>query len=236
MGAPPQILESPTLENEAMSEQNAMGQRNIYIVGIGGGTGSGKTTLAVGLQERLGPEETVLIPHDAYYRDRSYLSPGEREGLNFDELAAYDNDLLIAHLDQLLSGQPVERPNYDFTSHCRRDETDRLAPRPILIVEGIMVLADPRLRRLMDLKIFVEASADLRFIRRLLRDTVERGRAIDSVITQYLETVRPMHQVHVEPTRQHADMVMSGETFDETTMCALMKRIRDEAFRYAVRG
>jgi len=210
--------------------------KTMYVIGIGGGTGSGKTTLALALQEQLGPEESVLIPHDAYYRDQSHLLPDERKGLNFDEPAAHDNDLLVAHLDQLLSGQHIERPIYDFTNHCRRDETQRVAPRLILIVEGIMVLADPRLGRLMDLKIFVEASADLRFIRRLLRDTVERGRTIESVVTQYLETVRPMHQVHVEPTRHHADMVMSGETIDETTMCALMKLIRDEAFRYAVHG
>ena len=207
-----------------------------FIVGIGGGTGSGKTTLALALQEQLGRDETLLIPHDAYYRDRSHLSPEERKALNFDEPAAYDNDLLIAHLDRLLSGQPIERPIYDFTIHCRRSETERLHPRPIMIVEGVMVLADPRLRRLMDLKIFVEASADLRFIRRLLRDTAERGRTIESVITQYLETVRPMHLAHVEPSRQHADLVISGEATDETTVRTLTDRIRDEAFRYAVRS
>lgn len=210
--------------------------KSMYVIGIGGGTASGKTTLAVALLERFGPEETLLIPHDAYYRDRSHLSPGEWKCLNFDELAAYDNDLLIAHVDRLVGGHFIERPIYDFTNHCRRDETARLAPRAILIVEGIMVLTDPRLRRLMDLKIFVEASADLRFIRRLLRDTAERGRTIDSVITQYLETVRPMHRVHVEPTRQYADLVISGEALDEATVCALIKRIRDEALRYAVRG
>ena len=205
-----------------------------FIVGIGGGTGSGKTTLAVALQEQLGRDETLLIPHDAYYRDQSHLSAGEREGLNFDEPAAYENGLLVAHLGQLMSGQPVDRPIYDFATHCRRSETERIDPKPIILLEGIMVLADPRLRQIMDLAIFVEASADLRFIRRLLRDTVERERTIESVITQYLETVRPMHLAHVEPNRDHADLVISGETADETTIRTLTERIRDEAFRYAV--
>ena len=210
--------------------------RASIVVGIGGGTGSGKTTLALALQEHLGWAETLLIPHDAYYRDWSHLSPEERKALNFDEPAAYDNDLLVAHLDRLLSGQPIEKPIYDFTIHCRRSETERLDPRPVLILEGILILSDPRLRRLMDLAIFVEASADLRFIRRLLRDTAERGRTIASIITQYLETVRPMHLDHVEPSRQHADVVISGEFADETTIRTLTDRIRDEAFRYAVRS
>ena len=216
--------------------QHAMGQGSIYIVGIGGGTGAGKTTLALALQERFGPEETVLIPHDAYYRDRSYLLPGERKGLNFDEPAAYDNDLLIAHVDRLVGGHFIERPIYDFTNHCRRDETARLAPRAILIVEGIMVLTDPRLLRLMDLKIFVEASADLRFIRRLLRDTAERGRTLTSVITQYLESVRPMHLRYVEPSRRYADLVISGEALDEVAIVALVQRIRRQVLEYAIHG
>ena len=207
-----------------------------FIVGIGGGTGAGKTTLALALQERFAPGETVLIDQDAYYRDRSHLSPGERNGLNFDDPAAYDNDLLISHLNQLLSGRPIERPVYDFTNHCRRHETERLAPRAILIVEGIMVLADPRLRRLMDLKIFVEASADLRFIRRLLRDTAERGRTLTSVITQYLESVRSMHLIYVEPSRQYADLVISGEALDEVAIVALVQRIRGQVLEYAIHG
>ena len=207
-----------------------------FIVGIGGGTGSAKPTPAVAPQEPLGRDDTLLIPHDAYYRDRSHLSTEDRKGLNFDEPTAYDNELLVAHLNQLLNGQPVERPVYDFTTHCKRSETERIDPKPIILLEGIMVLADHRLRRLMNLKIFVEARADLRFIRRLLRDTAERGRTIESVIIQYLETVRPMHLLHAEPSRQYADLVISGETLDETTMCTLIKRIRDEALSYAVRG
>lgn len=208
----------------------------IYIVGIGGGTGSGKTTLALTLRERLGPEKTVLIPQDAYYRDWSHLLPEEQKDLNFDGPTAYDNDLLIAHLDRLLSGQPIERPIYDFFIHCRRSETELLDSKPILLLEGILILADPRLRRLMNLKIFVEASADLRLIRRLLRDTTERGRTIESVVTQYLRTVRPMHLKHVEPSRQYADIVFSGEAADETTIRDLTARVREGASRYTARG
>jgi len=181
------------------------------VIGLAGGTGSGKTTLARGLVEALGAETVVWLEQDAYYRDLSHLPPADRARVNFDHPAALDVDLLAAHLRQLAAGQPIARPRYDFTTHTRRPETDRLTPRPVVLLEGHLILAEPRIRRWLDLKVFVEADPDLRFIRRLRRDLEERGRTLESILTQYLTTVRPMHQQFVEPSRRFADLILSGE-------------------------
>lgn len=176
------------------------------VIGLAGGTGSGKTTVAQAIRQAAGPERLVLLPQDAYYRAQSDLSfTGERP--NYDEPSAFDSELLLAHTDALLRGESVERPVYDFSRDDRASETVTLAPAPIILIEGILVLHDAALRRRMTLKVFVDAPPDERFIRRLERDVRERSRSAESVIAQYRRTVKPMHDLFVEPTKQHADLI-----------------------------
>lgn len=178
------------------------------VIGIAGGSGSGKTTIARALIREIGEGACALILHDAYYRDLSHLPLPERAAQNFDHPDALETGLLVAHLRELLAGRVVERPSYDFEQHLRREQTERVQPRPVILVEGVLVLADPELRNLLDLKIYVDTDADLRLMRRLRRDIRDRGRSLDSVFEQYLDTVRPMHVRHVEPTRAFADLVI----------------------------
>lgn len=196
------------------------------VIGIGGGSGSGKTTIAEALYGELGPERSVLIFHDAYYRDQSHLLLAERSRLNYDHPDALETELLIEHLRELLAGRPVRRPTYDFKSHARAAETVEIEPAPVILLEGVLVLADPDLRQLMDLKIYVDTDADLRFMRRLQRDIEERGRSVDSVIRQYLDTVRPMHVEFVEPSRAHADLVIP-EGFNVGAVSTVLGMARD---------
>ncbi len=178
------------------------------IIGIAGGTGSGKTTVARALCERYAALGVSLVDLDSYYLDRSYLSPEERARVNYDEPSAIDHDLLFGHLEQLVRGRSVEKPRYLFATHTRSAEIDVVRPTPIIIVEGLFALWDPRICSLMGLKLYVDADPDVRFIRRLQRDLAERGRTVESVVAQYLRTVRPMHQSYVEPTRKNADLVV----------------------------
>jgi uridine kinase len=180
----------------------------MLIIGIAGGTGSGKTTLATRLAETLGSQCVTLIPHDAYYLDHPDLTFEERSRLNYDEPEAFETSLLVSHLQALSSGEPVERPTYDFSIHARSSRTVPLSPKPVVIVEGIMVLAIPSLREVFDLKVFVDTPADIRLSRRITRDVAERGRTVDSVCNQYLSTVRPMHEKHVEPSKLFADIIV----------------------------
>ncbi|MDA0747077.1 MAG: uridine kinase [bacterium] len=184
----------------------------MYVVGIAGGTGSGKSTVASALAEQVGEGRVVILAHDAYYRDLSHLLLEERAGVNFDHPDALETELLVAHLDTLGRGETVRTPVYDFSVHTRRtDAFLEIAPRPVVIVEGVLVLADEVLRERMDLKIYVDAGADERLMRRLERDVVERGRTQESVMAQYRETVRPMHEQFVEPSKQFADLILPGE-------------------------
>lgn len=178
------------------------------VVGIAGGTGAGKTTIAEQLMESLGPGQAILLQHDSYYRDRSDLSLEQRSRLNFDHPDALETSLLVEHLTHLRSGNPVKIPAYDYRSHRRKSEWRQVEPAPVVILEGIMVLAEARLRKLLDIKIFVETDDDIRILRRFDRDIHERGRSFDSVRNQYLETVRPMHNQHVVPSRQYADLII----------------------------
>jgi uridine kinase len=182
--------------------------RSPLIIGIAGGSGSGKTTVAEALVEAI--DGVTYIQHDAYYRHQPHLNFEQRSRVNYDHPDSLETELLIAHLQALREGRPIERPDYDFTQHLRREETVPVAPAPVVVLEGILVLADPGLRDLMDLKVFVDTDPDLRLARRLERDLTERGRSAESVLGQYLATVRPMHLEYVEPSKRHADLIIPG--------------------------
>jgi len=178
------------------------------IIGIAGGTGSGKTTLAQNLVEMVPSGRAVVIEHDWYYRDRSHLTPAQRAAVNFDEPDALENDLLVDHLTALKQGNPVSCPQYDFSSHTRGAASRRVEPCSIVVVEGILLFAVPALRDLFDLRLFVDTDDDIRLLRRLRRDMNERGRDLDSVEAQYHGSVRPMHALHVVPSRRHAHLIV----------------------------
>ncbi len=202
-----------------------------FIIGIAGGSGSGKTTLARLIMERIGPESIAFLPHDAYYRDFSHLPPEERLKVNYDHPDTLETSLLIRHLQELKAGRAVERPVYDFATHARRSETVRVEPRPIVLVEGILVLAEPELRKMFDLKLFVDTDPDIRFIRRLQRDIRERGRTVEMVIEQYLSTVRPMHLEFVEPSKRYADLIIPEGGLNTVALEVILSRIRDRIRR-----
>jgi len=200
--------------------------RRPIIIGVAGGTGSGKTTVAMKILERVGAEHVAYIPHDAYYRDLSYLPPEERIKVNFDHPDSLETDLLIEHLKQLKAGQPVDIPVYDFTTHTRTNQTCRVGPAPVILVEGILVFAEPALRELFDVKLYVDTDADVRLIRRIQRDVRERGRSLESVLQQYLTTVRPMHLEFVEPSKRYADVIIPEGGHNEVAIEMVAARIR----------
>jgi len=196
------------------------------IIGVAGGTGSGKTTVAEAILRRVGFEHIAFLQHDAYYKDQSHLPPAERAKVNYDHPDALDNDLLVEHLRALQAWQAVEVPIYDFTTHTRTSRTRRVEPQPIILVEGILIFAVRDLREMMDVKIYVDTDADIRFIRRLQRDIAERGRTMESVIEQYLSTVRPMHLEFVEPSKRYADVIIPEGGFNEVAMDMVVARIQ----------
>jgi len=196
------------------------------IIGVAGGTGSGKTTIAHAVLERAGARRISLIQHDAYYRDLGNLPLAQRAAQNFDHPDSLENELLIAHLTRLKQSRPVDVPVYDFTTHTRTSETRRIGPNAVIIVEGILIFADEALRRQMDVKIYVDTDADIRFIRRLQRDVAERGRTVESVIRQYMATVRPMHQEFVEPSKRFADIIIPEGGFNEVAIDMVASRIK----------
>ena len=200
------------------------------ILGVAGGSGSGKTTVVSQIIRAMEPVPVSLLHHDSYYRDHPDLSDQERARLNYDHPDVLETPLLADHLRELLAGQAVEEPVYDFTTHSRTDETRRIEPNPVVIVDGILILAEPELRELMDIRVFVETDSDLRFIRRLLRDTQERGRSVDSVIRQYQATVRPMHLEFVEPSRRHADVIVPFGRENRVAISMLVARLRALVF------
>ncbi len=200
------------------------------ILGVAGGSGSGKTTVVSQIIRAMEPVPVSLLHHDSYYRDHPDLSDEVRARLNYDHPDVLETPLLAEHLRELLAGRAVEEPVYDFTTHSRTDETRRIDPNPVVIVDGILILAEPELRELMDIRVFVETDSDLRFIRRLLRDTQERGRSVDSVIRQYQETVRPMHLEFVEPSRRHADVIVPFGRENRVAISMLVARLRAQVF------
>ncbi|MCA9539425.1 MAG: uridine kinase [Myxococcales bacterium] len=178
------------------------------VLGIAGGTGSGKTTVARSIVELIGRENVAYLEHDCYYADLAHLTIEQRRQVNFDHPDAFDTDLLVEHIVALKAGQAVDQPIYSYTQSVRLPETTRIDPRPLVIVEGILVLENARLRELMDVKMFVDTDDDIRLMRRLRRDSVERGRAVEHVLGQYEATVRPMHLTFVHPSRRHADVIV----------------------------
>ncbi len=178
------------------------------IIGLAGGSGSGKTTVAHLIIDKVGADHIAFLQHDAYYKDLSNLPPNQRAAVNFDHPDSLDTDLLIQHIQQLKNYQPVEMPIYDFKAHNRTSMTVHIEPQPVVLVEGILIFAEAKLRELFDVKIFVDTDPDIRFIRRLQRDILERGRTTESVVQQYLATVRPMHLEFVEPSKRYADIII----------------------------
>ena len=196
------------------------------LVGIAGGTGSGKTSFAQKLLERLGAERCVTLTQDSYYKDGSALSAEARAAINYDHPDAFDNSLLVQDLRDLKAGRPVPWLTYDHASYARRVLPDPLLQRPVIILEGILVLAEEPLRRLMDIKLFIDTDADVRILRRLRRDLRERGRSFESVEHQYLESVRPMHLEFVEPSKRYADLIVPEGAENEVALEAVVARVR----------
>ncbi|MEP6636941.1 MAG: uridine kinase [Acidobacteriota bacterium] len=197
------------------------------IIGISGGTGSGKTTVANRILESVSAQEVVFIQQDSYYRNVEDLPLDYRQVANFDHPDALDNDLLVSHIRKLRAGEPIELPLYDFRTNSRLDETRRVEPKPIVIVEGILIFTDPRLLEQLDIKVFVDTPDDIRFIRRLRRDVAERGRTVESVIEQYLATVRPMHIQFVEPSKRVADVIIPEGGHNLVSIDLLSGKIRE---------
>ena len=195
------------------------------IIGIAGGTGSGKTTVARAIYDRVGKDRIEWISHDSYYRNFDGLSAEERRNINFDHPDSLETELLIRHLDVLAKGSSVEVPMYDFAAHARRPETQRVEPRRVVIVEGILVLAEAELRRRIDIKLFVDTPADIRFVRRLVRDIETRGRTLQSVVQQYITTVRPMHEEFVEPSKRYADLIIPEGGENQVALDAIIARV-----------
>jgi len=195
------------------------------VIGIAGGTGSGKTTVARAIYDRVGSDRIEWISHDSYYRNFDALTHEERHKINFDHPDSLESELLTRHLDVLCKGSSVEVPVYDFATHSRKTETQRVEPRKVIIVEGILVLAEPELRKRIDIKLFVDTPADIRFLRRLTRDIETRGRSLKSVIDQYLTTVRPMHEEFVEPSKRHADLIIPEGGENQVALDAIISRV-----------
>jgi uridine kinase len=197
------------------------------IIGICGGTGSGKTTVANSILESVNASEVAFIQQDSYYRNLKDLPLDYRQAVNFDHPDALDNDLLVHHIRKLKAGGSIELPVYDFKTHSRLNETVLIEPKPIVIVEGILIFADARLLEQMDIKVFVDTPDDIRFIRRLRRDVAERGRTVDSVIEQYLATVRPMHMQFVEPSKRYADVIIPEGGHNLVSIDLISGKIRE---------
>ncbi|HCA56653.1 MAG TPA: uridine kinase [Blastocatellia bacterium] len=201
------------------------------IIGICGGTGSGKTTIARAIVDAVGRENVVLVEQDSYYRNLADMPLDERHQANFDHPDSIDSDMLVNHLIRLKQGLVVEMPLYDFKSHTRSDEIEIIRPKQVVIVEGILIFAEPRVLDLLDMRVYVDTPDDIRFIRRLRRDIAERGRTVDSVIDQYYRTVRPMHFEFVEPSKRHADIIIPEGSNTGISVELLCSLVREELKR-----
>ena len=196
------------------------------VIGIAGGSGSGKTTIAESVVDQIGPDRVAFIPHDAYYWHRPDISFEERTKVNYDHPDSLETELMVAHIESLLAGEAVERPVYDFAEHLRSDQAVTVVSRPVLLLEGILILAEPSLRELMDLRVYVDADADVRVLRRVERDMEDRGRSFESIVEQYHTTVRPMHQQFVEPSKRFADIIIP-EGYNAGAVGSILSMIRE---------
>ncbi len=201
-----------------------MGDKEVIVIGIAGGTGSGKSTLINKIKDQFN-ENITVISHDFYYKEHSHMDFEERTKLNYDHPNAFDTDLMIEHIKQLKLGQEALCPVYDFTIHNRVEETLKLKPSKVVVVEGILIFENKELMNLLDIKVFVDTDADVRIIRRILRDVEDRGRSLESVITQYLTTVKPMHEQFVEPSKKNADIIIPEGGFNTVALEMLNQRI-----------
>jgi uridine kinase len=217
------------MEDPAEPEGTGRSAPRPLIIGVAGGSGSGKTTVVRRIVESIGDTRVTVLEHDRYYRDRSELRFEERAALNYDHPDSLETDLLVQHLLELREGRGVEVPLYDFSRYARKPALESVSPRRAIIVEGILIFADPALRKLMDVKVFVDTDDDTRFIRRLQRDTAERGRTMQSVIDQYLGTVKPMHLEFVEPSKRHADVIIPQGGHNVVAIDMLLTLIRSLA-------
>ncbi|HWI50351.1 MAG TPA: uridine kinase [Rummeliibacillus sp.] len=203
-----------------------MGNKRPVVIGIAGGSGSGKTSVTHAIHDVFKEHSVVVIEQDYYYKDQSHLEFEQRLETNYDHPDAFDTELLIEDVKRLLDRQAIEKPVYDYALHTRSKETIHIDPQDVIILEGILVLSDPRLRDLMDIKLFVDTDADLRIIRRILRDINERGRSMDSVIEQYLSVVRPMHNQFIEPTKRYADIIIPEGGQNEVAIDLMVTKIK----------
>lgn len=197
------------------------------LIGVAGGTGSGKTSFAKTIAERIGPHSALLLSQDAYYFDPSDLDLEERARINYDHPSAYDTKLLLEHLDRLKENQSIPRLSYDYTKHARVTSTERLEPKPLVILEGILVLEDAQIRDRLDIKIFIDTDADVRILRRLKRDVMQRGRTLESVTKQYLESVRPMHLEFIEPSKRYANLIVPEGGENQVALDLVIARIQE---------
>ncbi|MDL2717019.1 MAG: uridine kinase [Acidobacteriota bacterium] len=198
-----------------------------FLIGLAGGTGSGKTTVANAIVKRVGEERIAILSHDSYYRDFVDLPKDVLDRQNFDHPDSLESELLVRHLKALKQGMVVETPIYDFKVHRRADESRRVEPRKVILVDGILIFAEPELRKLFDVRIYVDTDADVRLIRRLKRDIAERGRSVESVVTQYESTVRPMHMEFVEPSKRYADLIIPEGGENTVALDFLFARLRE---------
>jgi uridine kinase len=196
------------------------------VIGLAGGSGSGKTTISSAIVEQIGRDRVAVVEHDSYYREYGSLPLEERAKVNFDHPDSLETELLIEHLRTLIAGMPIEKPVYDFTTYSRLPRTVTVVPKPIIVIDGILVFIDRNLRELMDLKIYVDTDSDLRVLRRLQRDIDERDRTLDSVVSQYLSTVRPMHLQFVEPSKRYADIIIP-EGYNRRAVATVMGMVRE---------
>ena len=203
-----------------------MTKKTPLIIGITGGSGSGKTSVTNAISEVFKNHSVVVIQQDFYYKDQSHLKFEERLNTNYDHPLAFDNDLLLEHIHNLLDNKAIEKPVYDYAKHTRSSETITIEPKDVIILEGILVLEDERLRNMMNIKLFVDTDADLRIIRRILRDINERGRTVDSVVDQYLNVVRPMHNQFIEPTKKYADVIIPEGGQNEVAIDLMVTKIK----------
>ncbi|ANB60083.1 uridine kinase [Anoxybacteroides amylolyticum] len=202
-----------------------MGKKPV-VIGVAGGSGSGKTSVVKAIYEHFQGHSILMLEQDYYYKDQSHLPLEERLKTNYDHPLAFDNDLLIEHLHKLLNYEPIEKPVYDYTLHTRANEVIYVEPKDVIILEGILVLEDERLRNLMDIKVYVDTDADIRIIRRLIRDINERGRTLESVIDQYVNVVRPMHNQFIEPTKRYADIIIPEGGHNYVAIDLMVTKIR----------